>query len=70
MEIIHDDATDLSVLKGKTIAIIGFGAQGKAQALCLRDSGLNVIVGVRPGKSFDSAVQEGFKAMSVATLKL
>ena len=66
MEIIHDDATDLSVLKGKTIAIIGFGAQGKAQALCLRDSGLNVIVGVRPGKSFDSAVQEGFKAMSVA----
>lgn len=66
MDIIHDDAADLSVLKGKTIAVIGFGAQGKAQALCMRDSGLNVIIGVRPGKSFDSATQEGFKVVSVS----
>ncbi len=66
MEIIHDSAADLSALNGKTIAIIGYGAQGRNQALCLRDSGVNVIVGIRPGKSFDAAAQDGFKVMSVA----
>lgn len=66
MEIIHDSAADLSALNGKTIAIIGYGAQGRNQALCLRDSGVNVIIGVRPGKSFDAATQDGFQVMSVA----
>ncbi len=66
MDIIHDSAADLSALNGKTIAIIGYGAQGRNQALCLRDSGVNVIIGIRPGKSFDAAVQDGFKVMSVA----
>jgi len=66
MQIFHDSDADLSVLNGKTVAIIGFGAQGRAQALCLRDSGVNVIIGIRPGKSYDAAVQEGFQAMSVA----
>lgn len=55
MDIIHDNAADLSALNGKTIAVIGYGAQGRAQALCMRDSGVNVIIGVRPGKSFDAA---------------
>ena len=66
MEIIHDNAADLSVLAGKTIAVLGYGAQGRAQALCMRDSGLNVIVGVRPGKSFDAAKQDGFEVLSVS----
>lgn len=66
MDIIHDNAADLSVMNGKTIAVIGYGAQGRAQALCMRDSGLNVIIGVRPGKSFDAATQDGFKVVSVA----
>lgn len=66
MDIIHDNAADLSVMNGKTVAVIGYGAQGRAQALCMRDSGLNVIIGVRPGKSFDAATQEGFKVVSVA----
>lgn len=66
MQIFHDSDADLSVLNGKTVAIIGFGAQGRAQALCLRDSGVNVIIGIRPGKSYDAAVQEGFQAMPVA----
>ena len=65
MHILHDNDADLSVLNGKTIAVIGYGSQGRAQALCMRDSGLNVIIGIRPGKSYDAAVQDGFKVLSV-----
>lgn len=65
MEIIHDNAATLEPLMGKTIAIIGFGAQGRNQALCLRDSGVHVIIGVRAGKSFDAAQEDGFEVMSV-----
>ena len=43
MKILHDSDADFGVLNGKTIAVIGYGAQGRAQALCMRDSGLNVI---------------------------
>ncbi len=50
---------DLSVIKGKVIAVLGYGIQGRAWALNMRDSGVKVIVGVRPGKSFDLARQEG-----------
>ena len=66
MHILHDNDADLSVLNGTTIAVIGYGSQGRAQALCMRDSGLNVIIGIRPGKSFDAAVQDGFKVLTVA----
>ena len=66
MDIIHDNAADLSALNGKTVAVIGYGAQGRAQALCMRDSGVSEIIGVRPGKSFGAATQEGFRVMSVA----
>ncbi len=65
MEIIHDKDADASVLNGKTVAVIGYGAQGRAQALCMRDSGVNVIIGLRPGKSWDKATQEGFEVLSV-----
>lgn len=43
-EIYRDEDVDISVLHGKTIAIIGYGSQGKAQGKSLRDSGINVIV--------------------------
>jgi len=66
INILHDGDASLDALNNRVIAVIGFGAQGRAQALCLRDSGANVIIGVRPGKSFDAAVQEGFRTMSVA----
>jgi len=66
MPILHDHDADLGVLNGKTIAVIGYGSQGRAQALCMRDSGLNVIIGVRPGKSFDAAVEDGFKTLTVS----
>ena len=61
-KIYYDNDADLSVLKGKTIAILGYGSQGHAQAQNLRDSGLNVIIGQRPGsKNYDLAVSHGFK---------
>jgi ketol-acid reductoisomerase len=66
MKVYHDDETSLEILKNKTIAVMGYGAQGKAQALCMRDSGLNVIIGLRPGKSFDSATADKFEVLSVA----
>jgi ketol-acid reductoisomerase len=57
---------DLSVLDGKTIAIIGYGNQGHAHAQNLRDSGVSVIVGQRPGASFDQAAADGFEPMPAA----
>lgn len=61
----YEKDADLSVLKGKTIAIIGYGSQGHAQAQNLRDSGLKVIVGLRPGKSWDQAKNDGFEVYNV-----
>jgi ketol-acid reductoisomerase len=65
-KIYYDNDADLSVLKGKTIAILGYGSQGHAQAQNLRDSGCNVIIGQRPGsKNYELAVSHGFKPMPV-----
>ena len=47
--IYYDGDADLEQIKQKTIAVIGYGSQGRHQALNLRDSGLNVIIGQRPG---------------------
>ena len=65
MKVYNDEETSMDALANKTIAVIGYGAQGRAQALCMKDSGLNVIMGLRPGKSFDKATEEGFEVMSV-----
>ena len=62
----YEKDADFGVLKGKTIAVIGYGSQGHAQAQNLRDSGLNVIIGLREGKSFDKAKEDGFEVVSVA----
>ena len=51
----------LEVLKDETIAVIGYGVQGPGQGLDLRDNGFNVIVGQRPGKTYDKAVADGWK---------
>ena len=65
--IYYDQDADLSVLKGKTIAILGYGSQGHAQAQNLRDSGLTVIIGQRPGgPNYDLAKKHGFDPMSLA----
>jgi len=63
----YDQDADLGLLKGKTIAIIGYGSQGHAQAQNLRDSGCDVVVGQRPGSAnFDLAIKDGFKPVSAA----
>jgi ketol-acid reductoisomerase len=61
----YEKDADLNVLKGKTIAVIGYGSQGHAQAQNLRDSGLQVIIGLRQGRSFKSAQNDGFEVVSV-----
>ena len=48
------------VLKDETIAVLGYGVQGPGQSLNLKDNGLNVIVGQRPGKTYDKAVADGW----------
>ncbi len=63
----YEQDADLGLLKGKTIAIIGYGSQGHAQAQNLRDSGCTVVVGQRPGSAnYDAAVKDGFKPVSAA----
>jgi ketol-acid reductoisomerase len=69
MERIYRDAdVSLEPLKGKTVAVIGYGIQGKAQAANARDSGCTVIVGTRPAgesKSREQATADGFEAMDI-----
>ena len=65
-KIFYESDCDLSLLDGKTVAIIGYGSQGHAHAQNLRDSGQDVIIGVRPGKSFDKAKEDGFDTYPVA----
>src|SRR3954449_11473384 len=55
----YDDDADPSLLDGKTVAIIGFGSQGHAHALNLKDSGVEVVVGLREGSSSVEAAREG-----------
>lgn len=65
---IHTDKdADLKQLKGKTVAVIGFGSQGHAHALNLKDSGVKVIIGLYPGsKSREVAKKKGFAVMDTA----
>ncbi len=66
-KIYYEKDVDKSVLKGKKIAIIGYGIQGRAQSLNLRDSGLDVIVSELKGTpNYDKAVEDGFKPVDAA----
>ena len=63
----YDDSCDLSVLKEDTIAVIGYGSQGHAQAQNMKDSGLNVIIGLRSdSKSKEQAEKDGFEVLDPA----
>ncbi len=65
MKIYYDQDADLSTLRDQTICVLGYGSQGHAHALNLRDSGLNVIVGLRRGgKSYKKAKAAGFDPLS------
>ncbi|ASK64786.1 ketol-acid reductoisomerase [Brachybacterium avium] len=66
-EIFYDDNADLSIIQGKKVAVVGFGSQGHAHALNLRDSGVEVRVGLREGsKSAAKAQEEGLVVGTVA----
>lgn len=67
MKVFYDKDSDLSLIKGKQVAIIGYGSQGHAHALNLHDSGVNVVVGVRKnGASWKKAENAGLKVAEVA----
>src|SRR5436189_1711485 len=64
---IYDDDADLSLLEGKTVAILGYGSQGHAHALNLHDSGVDVVVGLRPdSSSVEKAKADGLQVDSIA----
>ena len=66
-KIYYQEDCNLSLLEGKTIAIIGYGSQGHAHALNLKESGCNVIIGLYEGsKSWDKAVKQGFEVFTAA----
>jgi ketol-acid reductoisomerase len=65
-KIYYEEDANLELLRGKTIGIIGFGSQGHAHALNLRDSGMNVMIGLYPGsKSWQQAQQSGLRVGTV-----
>lgn len=72
VKILHDKDADVKFLDGKTVAVIGYGNQGSAQALCMRDSGVKVIIGEtkvlnkKPNKSWQRAVEDGFETMPIS----
>src|SRR5256714_12180208 len=65
-KIYYDQDADLGLLKGKTLAIIGYGSQGHAHALNLKDSGQSVVVGLYKGsKSWAKAERDGLRVATV-----
>ncbi len=65
MQIYYEADADLNILRGKKVAIIGYGSQGHAQAQNLRDSGIDVVVSELPGlPNYEKAVEDGFKPIS------
>src|SRR3989338_1496042 len=65
VKIYYDQDADLELLKDKTIAIIGYGIQGRGQSLCLKDSGIRVVVSELEGTAnFETAKADGFVPVS------
>ncbi len=61
----YDDDADLGLFEGKKVAIIGYGIQGRAQALCLRDSGLEVVISELEGtENYENALADGWEPVS------
>jgi len=63
--VFHDEDADLEALAGQTLAVVGYGNQGRSQALNLRDSGLTVIVGNVSDRSADGAREDGFEVFQI-----
>lgn len=65
-KIYYDKDADKQYLEGKCVAVIGYGSQGRGQALNLKDSGVNVVVGLREdGKSWEKAIKDGLKVDTI-----
>jgi len=66
MKVYYDSDVSLNPLKDKTVAVIGYGSQGRAQSLNMRDSGIDVVVGLRRGgASWSKAVADGFQPLEI-----
>jgi len=66
-DVLYDNDADLSLLEGKTVAILGYGSQGHAHALNLKDSGVDVVVGLRPDSSSRAEAEAaGLEVLDVA----
>ncbi|MBD3791689.1 MAG: ketol-acid reductoisomerase [Campylobacterales bacterium] len=66
LNVYYDKDCDLSIIKSKTVAMIGFGSQGHAHAENLRDSGVEVVIGLRKGgSSWEKAAAKGFEVLTV-----
>src|SRR5262245_25481672 len=64
--IFHDDDADLAAIEGSSVAVVGYGNQGRSWALNLRDSGFNVQVCVRADASREQAADDGFSPGEVS----
>ncbi|CAC6057034.1 2-dehydropantoate 2-reductase [Staphylococcus aureus] len=62
----YDQDVQTDALQGKKIAVVGYGSQGHAHAQNLKDNGYDVVIGIRPGRSFDKAKEDGFDVFPVA----
>ncbi|UXR74986.1 ketol-acid reductoisomerase [Staphylococcus sp. IVB6238] len=65
-KVYYDNSVEQDVLQGKKVAVVGYGSQGHAHAQNLKDNGYDVVVGIRPGRSFDQAKEDGFDVFTVA----
>ena len=66
VQMYYDKDANLDVLQGKKVAVIGYGSQGHAHAQSLQDSGIDVVVGLRPGSStFEKVEADGLKALPI-----
>src|SRR5690625_4874324 len=66
VKVVYNNQIQEDILKDKKIAIIGYGSQGHAHALNLKESGFDVVVGLRKGKSWDQAYEDGVEVKTVA----
>jgi ketol-acid reductoisomerase len=66
-KVYHDQDIDMRILEDKLVAVIGYGSQGRAQSLNLRDSGVEVVVGLRHGGSWERAEKEGFRVLPISS---